>query len=133
MVARGAACTIGRLAGKLKKKQVFALLRLCAKLVLARWVSLSQSFPQPAADRRKRQAVVVRGVVQGVGFRPFVYRLAHETQLAGFIAELFAGMREGREMEARFNALSHLSNTDLARRGLSRAGITRAILYGCAK
>jgi hydrogenase maturation protein HypF len=27
----------------------------------------------------------VRGVVQGVGFRPFVYRLAAETQLAGFI------------------------------------------------
>ncbi len=27
----------------------------------------------------------VRGVVQGVGFRPFVYRLAHEESLAGFI------------------------------------------------
>jgi len=36
-------------------------------------------------EHRKRQAVLVRGVVQGVGFRPFVYRLAHETQLGGFI------------------------------------------------
>ena len=55
------------------------------------------------------------------------------SQLAGFFAEFFAGMREGREMEARYNALSHLSNTDLAHRGLSRATITRAILYGGAK
>jgi hydrogenase maturation protein HypF len=32
-----------------------------------------------------RRAVVVRGVVQGVGFRPFIYRLALEEGLAGFI------------------------------------------------
>jgi hydrogenase maturation protein HypF len=32
-----------------------------------------------------RRGVVVRGVVQGVGFRPFVYRLAKEEQLSGFI------------------------------------------------
>ena len=34
---------------------------------------------------RLRRGVVVRGVVQGVGFRPFVYRLALEEGLAGFI------------------------------------------------
>ena len=27
----------------------------------------------------------VQGVVQGVGFRPFVYRLAREEQLGGFV------------------------------------------------
>jgi len=39
------------------------------------------------ANREKieRRVVRVRGVVQGVGFRPFVYRLALEEQLAGSI------------------------------------------------
>jgi hydrogenase maturation protein HypF len=40
---------------------------------------------QPSLLRVKRRAVLVRGVVQGVGFRPFVYRLALETHLAGSI------------------------------------------------
>ncbi len=29
--------------------------------------------------------ITVRGVVQGVGFRPFIYRLAHEHKLAGWV------------------------------------------------
>jgi hydrogenase maturation protein HypF len=42
---------------------------------------------QPKRERHDvlRRGVVVRGVVQGVGFRPFVYRLALEEGLAGLI------------------------------------------------
>jgi hydrogenase maturation protein HypF len=40
--------------------------------------------PEPC-DQPMRRGVLVRGVVQGVGFRPFVYRLAVEELLSGFI------------------------------------------------
>ena len=42
---------------------------------------------------RERRAVQVRGVVQGVGFRPFVYRLAREQALSGFIGNDTDGVR----------------------------------------
>ncbi len=34
----------------------------------------------------------VTGIVQGVGFRPFVYRLAHECQLTGFVVNNSRGV-----------------------------------------
>jgi hydrogenase maturation protein HypF len=45
---------------------------------------------QPKSERR--EALTVRGVVQGVGFRPFVYRLAQEEGLAGFIGNDTGGV-----------------------------------------
>jgi hydrogenase maturation protein HypF len=43
---------------------------------------VSEEFQQ----KLTRRGVVVRGVVQGVGFRPFVYRLAQEENLSGVIS-----------------------------------------------
>jgi hydrogenase maturation protein HypF len=46
------------------------------------------SYTSPGAEQetaRVRKSIRVRGVVQGVGFRPFVYRVATEEHLAGFI------------------------------------------------
>ena len=40
-------------------------------------------FPNPPLHR---SAVRVRGLVQGVGYRPFVYRLALEESLAGWVS-----------------------------------------------
>jgi hydrogenase maturation protein HypF len=39
-----------------------------------------------------RKAIDVGGIVQGVGFRPFVYRLANACGLIGFIANTLAGV-----------------------------------------
>jgi hydrogenase maturation protein HypF len=43
---------------------------------------------------RKAEALLirVRGVVQGVGFRPFVYRLARQTELSGWVRNDAAGV-----------------------------------------
>ncbi|WP_068867704.1 carbamoyltransferase HypF [Prosthecochloris sp. CIB 2401] len=49
-----------------------------------------------------RLRVMVRGTVQGVGFRPFVYRLAREMQLAGMVRNEPDGVRievQGRDRD----------------------------------
>jgi hydrogenase maturation protein HypF len=42
---------------------------------------------------RRRAGVRVHGTVQGVGFRPYVYRLAHELELGGFVLNDAEGVR----------------------------------------
>ena len=44
------------------------------------------------ASTRTRVGVRVTGVVQGVGFRPFVHRLAHELELTGYVGNDAAGV-----------------------------------------
>jgi hydrogenase maturation protein HypF len=39
-----------------------------------------------------RRRILVRGIVQGVGFRPFVYNLAHALELRGFVRNSAAGV-----------------------------------------
>jgi hydrogenase maturation protein HypF len=52
----------------------------------------SQSKQGPHEAPPRREVLVVCGVVQGVGFRPFVYRLALEEELAGSIGNDTGGV-----------------------------------------
>src|SRR5262245_33303855 len=45
-----------------------------------------------SAERIRHCTVVVEGVVQGVGFRPFVYRLAHRHSLHGSVRNALSGV-----------------------------------------
>ena len=50
---------------------------------------------QSAINNRQsnvRKAIEIAGIVQGVGFRPFIYRLATENKLTGFITNTEAGV-----------------------------------------
>ena len=42
--------------------------------------------------KAERAKVTVRGVVQGVGFRPFVYRLATQLKLSGWVLNSAQGV-----------------------------------------
>jgi hydrogenase maturation protein HypF len=42
--------------------------------------------------RNQRNKILINGIVQGVGFRPFVYKLAHHYHLTGFVANTTTGV-----------------------------------------
>ena len=50
--------------------------------------------PQPKRDspQHMRLRISIRGAVQGVGFRPFIYRLASEARLAGWVSNSNRGV-----------------------------------------
>src|SRR5438552_1411340 len=53
----------------------------------------------------RRQRIQVRGIVQGVGFRPFVYRLATDLGLTGFVRNDGSGVTI--EIEGSDSGLDH--------------------------
>jgi hypothetical protein len=55
-------------------------------------------------------------------------RSALLSRIAAWCTHFAEGLREGREIAARYHALSRLSTPDLARHGLNRETIARAAL-----
>ena len=92
---------------------------------------------QPDEGLRKgqlrRAEVLVRGVVQGVGYRPFVYRLAAEEGLAGSVGNDSDGVTiEIEGQEERVEAFSFPSAIGSAAVGARRLGHgARAAGYRC--
>ncbi len=84
------------------------------------------------ADNLRRARISVRGVVQGVGFRPFVYQLAHKNNLAGWVCNTSEAVKievEGsrinlgrfwRELQDNAPPLAHIE--DISRTYLALAG-----------
>ncbi|HEY2082523.1 MAG TPA: acylphosphatase, partial [Verrucomicrobiae bacterium] len=42
--------------------------------------------------KSRRARIIVNGAVQGVGFRPFVYRLANQLRLNGYVSDSTQGV-----------------------------------------
>jgi hydrogenase maturation protein HypF len=61
---------------------------------------------KPATQRLR---ITLRGAVQGVGFRPFVYRLATEMSLTGWVLNSSAGLVVEQQAVISITAASGLS------------------------
>ncbi len=66
---------------------------------------MSALYPATPTPTNTRHRLTVTGVVQGVGFRPFVYGLARQNQLTGFVGNNSGGVFI--EIEGPLAALTH--------------------------
>jgi hydrogenase maturation protein HypF len=69
---------------------VYCTIKTAACKLTRRWNANKLPKVQPSTTTRLR--VSVRGAVQGVGFRPFIYRLANELGLVGWVNNSSAGV-----------------------------------------
>jgi hypothetical protein len=59
---------------------------------------------------------------------PMAYGLAALRALGHGFSDFFAVVREAHATAARFETLAHLSDAELARRGLKREGLAQAVI-----
>jgi|SRR5271157_4802932 len=83
-------------------------------------------LPSPSTTRAH---IEVRGVVQGVGFRPYVYRLASSLALDGWVKNDGAGVTI--EVQGDPARIAHMTQR-LAADGPPRARVDRAAVRECA-
>jgi hydrogenase maturation protein HypF len=77
--------------------------------MMRRMCSLRTSTPDPPSEGVRRKHILVRGIVQGVGFRPFVYKLATSLGLSGYVFNSSAGVTI--EIEGGASALDEFLQT----------------------
>jgi len=79
----------------------------------------------------RRLKIAIRGAVQGVGFRPFVYRLAGEKGLAGWVKNSPQGVfigAEGPEQSLEYSVLEPVGYPDFRIRGSLDGGEKQALI-----
>ena len=71
-------------------------------------------------DNKKAVRIVVFGVVQGVGFRPFIYRLAHRFNYAGWVKNIGFGVEIHLESKIKTDFKDFLNAVEETRPPLSQ-------------
>jgi len=88
-------------------------------------------MPAQADTAIERRAIRVHGLVQGVGFRPFAYRLAHDLGLAGWVCNDADGVSI--EVQGAAGALAHFEQRLAADApGMARVAGVEAVARPCS-